>query len=78
MTYGATDSIASAAQSQNDVLQPAADRNAEDEQLRLYKRTQRSLKSFYERNLGLFLVFLAQTCGSVVCLPLPLREMRYR
>lgn len=25
-----------------------------------------SLKGFYERNFGLFLVFLAQTCGSVV------------
>ena len=25
------------------------------------------LKQFYERNFGLLLVFLAQTCGSIVC-----------
>ncbi|KAL6711056.1 hypothetical protein ACN47E_006931 [Coniothyrium glycines] len=30
-----------------------------------WRRTQR-LRSFYERNFGLFLVFLAQTCGSVM------------
>lgn len=30
------------------------------------------LRSFYERNFGLFLVFLAQSFGSVVCDPLRL------
>ena len=24
------------------------------------------MKNFYDRNFGLFLVFLAQTCGSIV------------
>lgn len=29
-------------------------------------RFRQSLENFYDRNFGLFLVFLAQTCGSVV------------
>jgi len=32
----------------------------------IWSKISQSLKSFYRRNFGLFLVFLAQTCGSVV------------
>ena len=31
----------------------------------------RDLSAFYARNFGLFLVFVAQTCGSVVRFPFP-------
>lgn len=36
----------------------------------MWKRVGEGLKGFYERNFGLFLVFLAQTCGSIVRLRL--------
>ncbi|KAF1843487.1 uncharacterized protein K460DRAFT_357210 [Cucurbitaria berberidis CBS 394.84] len=62
MSYGATDSTASAGQSQNASLPSAigTGRNGEN------RSTRQSLKAFYDRNFGLFLVFLAQTCGSIM------------
>jgi hypothetical protein len=57
-----------------DSLPPAAsssthsdeDASSETPDAQFLKREESGLKSFYERNFGLFLVFLAQTCGSVV------------
>lgn len=65
---------------QNDALQEVpADPLPEEEQEQLQKdypacrhddsrwsKVKRSLKAFYDRNFGLVLVFLAQTCGSVM------------
>ncbi|EUC48618.1 hypothetical protein COCMIDRAFT_2485 [Bipolaris oryzae ATCC 44560] len=56
-----------------DTLPPAAspthadeDASSERQDAPLLERAGSGLKSFYERNFGLFLVFLAQTCGSVM------------
>ena len=65
-SYGATGSTAG----QDDVnpTSSPAGHVAQDAEAdtRLTKMRQ-NLQAFYERNFGLFLVFLAQTCGSVVC-----------
>jgi hypothetical protein len=45
---------------------PAQDTDEEAHEPRLGSRIAQSLKTFYQSNFGLFLVFLAQTCGSVV------------
>ncbi|KAJ4363115.1 hypothetical protein N0V83_010235 [Neocucurbitaria cava] len=68
MSYGATASTASEGHPENDALPPTTGtgRGAEDEQLAIWRRTQQRLKSFFDRNFGLFLVFLAQTCGSIM------------
>lgn len=42
------------------------DASSERQDVPLLERAGSRFKSFYDRNFGLFLVFLAQTCGSVV------------
>jgi hypothetical protein len=75
MAYGATSSTPAVPPVQNDVLQEIdAEPIPEEEQEQLDKDLaapprsgwKTSLKAFYERNFGLVLVFLAQTCGSVM------------
>jgi hypothetical protein len=73
MAYGATDTISPMPPVQNDVLQEVdAEPIPEDEEVQQYGYTQdqnkfrQNLTAFYNRNFGLFLVFLAQTCGSVM------------
>ncbi|KAG9198824.1 hypothetical protein G6514_009374 [Epicoccum nigrum] len=80
-SYGTTPTTAPAVPAiQNDALQEVpADPLPEDEQEQLQKdypacthhdsrgsKVKRALKAFYDRNFGLVLVFLAQTCGSVM------------
>jgi len=45
---------------------PDEDPASETESETLWESTRSGLKSFYNRNFGLFLVFLAQSCGSIV------------
>lgn len=45
---------------------PDEDSVSDAQDATLWERTRSGLKSFYDRNFGLFLVFLAQSCGSVV------------
>lgn len=45
---------------------PDEDSNFEIQERTLLERVKFRLNHFYERNFGLFLVFLSQTCGSVV------------
>ncbi|XPS95826.1 hypothetical protein M3J09_005107 [Ascochyta lentis] len=77
MAYGSTATTPPVPTLQNDSLQEvAAEPIPEEEAAQLYKDDEAaahhpsgiraSLKSFYERNFGLVLVFLAQTCGSVM------------
>ncbi|KAF3039062.1 hypothetical protein E8E11_001493 [Didymella keratinophila] len=77
MAYGTTNSTPPVPPLQNDSLQEVpAEPIPEEEQERLqkddpacahHKRTVRQkLHAFYERNFGLVLVFLAQTCGSIM------------
>jgi hypothetical protein len=77
MAYGTTSSTPPAPPVQNDSLQEVpAKPIPEEEQERLqkddpacahHKRTVRQkLHAFYDRNFGLVLVFLAQTCGSIM------------
>ncbi|KAJ4403120.1 hypothetical protein N0V91_006696 [Didymella pomorum] len=77
MAYGTTTSTPPVPAVQNDALQEVpAEPIPEEEQARLQKddpacahhqRTLRQkLHAFYERNFGLVLVFLAQTCGSIM------------
>ncbi|KAH7379592.1 hypothetical protein BKA66DRAFT_532322 [Pyrenochaeta sp. MPI-SDFR-AT-0127] len=73
MSYGATDAAPSATQIQENGPLPQVppttdnDRDVEDDaQISRGSRVRQSLRSFYDRNFGLFLVFLAQTCGSVM------------
>ncbi|KAJ4321401.1 hypothetical protein N0V94_002938 [Neodidymelliopsis sp. IMI 364377] len=75
MAYGATSSTPAVPPVQNDVLQEIdAEPVPEEEQEQLDKDLaapprsgwKTSLKTFYDRNFGLVLVFLAQTCGSVM------------
>jgi hypothetical protein len=77
MAYGTTFSTPPAPPVQNDSLQEVpAEPIPEEEQERLqkddpacahHKRTVRQkLHAFYDRNFGLVLVFLAQTCGSIM------------
>ncbi|KAF1925094.1 uncharacterized protein M421DRAFT_70737 [Didymella exigua CBS 183.55] len=77
MAYGTTASTPPVPPVQNDPLQEVpAEPIPEEEQERLQKddpacahhtRTVRqNLHAFYERNFGLVLVFLAQTCGSIM------------
>lgn len=42
------------------------DASSERQDVPLLERAGSRFKSFYDRNFGLFLVFLAQTCGSVM------------
>lgn len=64
-SYGAIDSTAgredhvSTPPTTNHQVQAAEDQSQ-------HPSASQRLKQFYERNFGLFLVFLAQTCGSVV------------
>jgi hypothetical protein len=61
MSYGGTESspplVEGREEAQSDIGETTA----------VTTRIRNNLKSFYERNFGLFLVFCAQTCGSVVC-----------
>lgn len=75
MAYGATAATTEVPAVQNDVLQEVdAEPIPEEEQEQLQKyfntKKQRGFRqnftAFYERNFGLVLVFLAQTCGSVM------------
>lgn len=77
MAYGSTATTpATSTAMQNENLQEiAAEPVPDDEQETLAKTmdvkegktgVRHSLKAFYERNFGLVLVFLAQTCGSVM------------
>lgn len=77
MAYGATTSTPPIPAIQNDSLQEIpAEPIPEDEQERLQKddpaclhhnrSMKQKLKTFYDRNFGLVLVFLAQTCGSIM------------
>ncbi|KAF3037103.1 hypothetical protein E8E12_006203 [Didymella heteroderae] len=77
MTYGTTTSTPPVPPVQNDSLQEVpAEPIPEEEQERLqkddpacthHKRTvKQKLHAFYDRNFGLVLVFLAQTCGSIM------------
>lgn len=75
-SYGAVPTSGSAPQDDSldsgsaSSVPPAAHGNAEDGQGQ--SRSWRgSLKSFYERNFGLFLVFVAQSFGSVVSISSP-------
>jgi hypothetical protein len=54
-----------------------ADRVDEQTQESRTSKLRSDLHAFYTRNFGLCLVFIAQTCGSVVCLPCPTRNSRY-
>lgn len=45
---------------------PDEDESSDTQNGSAWKRAGSGLKNFYNRNFGLFLVFLAQTCGSVV------------
>lgn len=73
MSYGGVDSTAplpqvltGASASENGVHQSTeSQRDIGDEPV-AQSTFRQNLKGFYERNFGLFLVFLAQTCGSVV------------
>lgn len=76
MAYEPTPAPPSAPAAQNEGLQQiAAEPIPEEEQEQLAKildvkgektGVRQSLNAFYERNFGLVLVFLAQTCGSVM------------
>lgn len=73
MSYGTIDPPTAPGHSDVDFvqhLQPAASDTARDaeeaHQPALWRRVTASLRVFYDRNFGLFLVFLAQTCGSIV------------
>ena len=76
MSYGAADTTPSAGRSNvhSHTQLPPANTDATDQEPPLeevqqaskWRRICESSHSFYERNLGLFMVFLAQTCGSIV------------
>ena len=68
MNYGATDQVPSAGRDDNDTsMNPSSTQSPENEAESSSKKTLwMRLMNFYERNFGLFLVFLAQTCGSLV------------
>lgn len=77
MAYGTTNSTPPVPAVQNDFLQEVpAEPIPEQEQEQLQKDDpacahhnrgfKASLKAFYDRNFGLVLVFLAQTCGSIM------------
>lgn len=77
MAYGTTNSTPPVPAVQNDFLQEvSAEPIPEQEQEQLQKDDpacahhnrgfKASLKAFYDRNFGLVLVFLAQTCGSIM------------
>lgn len=77
MAYGTTNTTPPAPAAENDDLQQVpAEPIPEEEQELLQKDDpacanhgrgfKQSLKAFYNRNFGLVLVFLAQTCGSVM------------
>ncbi|KAF2124169.1 hypothetical protein P153DRAFT_371047 [Dothidotthia symphoricarpi CBS 119687] len=63
MAYGTTNPARFAAQ---DPPAPDTDQERENDAAQARSRIPKSLRDFYERNFGLFLVFLAQTCGSVM------------
>ena len=45
---------------------PDEDTSSETQDASSWERVRSALNGFYDRNFGLFLVFLAQSCGSVV------------
>src|SRR3712207_2199327 len=51
---------------------PDEDSISDTQNATLWERARLGLKSFYDRNFGLFLVFLAQSCGSIVSYFFPL------
>ncbi|KAF2021454.1 hypothetical protein BU24DRAFT_487870 [Aaosphaeria arxii CBS 175.79] len=69
MAYGTTQSTATLDTPPSESIPtPSTSRDAEEHESELPTRVKvwQRLKSFYYRNFGLFLVFLAQTCGSIM------------
>lgn len=70
MSYGATNSTEAAQDvtSTDTPFTTSRRQDAEENEVTqsTTNRIRKSLSSFYDRNFGLFLVFLAQTCGSIV------------
>jgi hypothetical protein len=64
-SYGATDSAAG--REENVPVSPIATNQVQNpEEQNQQPGASQKFKQFYDRNFGLFLVFLAQTCGSIV------------
>ena len=68
MSYGTIDSTAQTSQIAESDIGQSLHTNVDAQDQSEWKNIQQRLSAFYDRNLGLFLVFLAQTCGSLVCL----------
>lgn len=66
MSYGATDRVVSADRPRTPPAVDSAREFGEEMQRPPRNGVLQSLKSFYNPKFGLFLVFLAQTCGSIV------------
>jgi len=65
-SYGAITSSPAGLEHEGDASPLAAEAGRDTEAEPVQSTWKQNLKHFFHRNFGLFLVFMAQTCGSVV------------
>lgn len=66
MAYGSINNSSEPSALQNNALSSHSTNSNNEFETNTHSRWHQSLHEFYTRNLGLLLVFLAQTCGSVM------------